>query len=440
MRKIFTTLLLLPAAFFGFSQAPEIEWDNTIGGTNNDYLYCIQQTRDGGYILGGYSDSNISDDKTENSQGFTDYWVVKLDTAGKIQWQNNIGGVANDYLYSIKQTSDGGYILGGNSDSYISGDKTEYTQSTSDYWVLKLDSAGNIQWQNTIGGGGNEYLYSIQQTSDGGYVLGGYSESIISGDKTENRKGNGDYWVVKLDTAGNIQWQKTIGENNYDYLYSIQQTSDGGYILGGYSNSNMAGDKTGNLDGFEFYDYWVVKLDAAGNIQWQNTIGGKANDYLRSIRQTSDGGYILGGYSNSVISGDKTGNSQGLNDYWVVKLDAAGTIQWQSTIGGKGDDYLYSIQQTSDGGYILGGYSNSVISGNKTEKPLGLNDYWVVKLDAAGAIQWQKAMGGRGNDYLMFIQQTSGGGYILGGYSDSGISKYKTKYGNLLDYWVVKLK
>jgi hypothetical protein len=440
MRKTFITLLLLLPAFFGFSQAPEIEWDNTIGGSNNEYLYSIQQTSDGGYILGGYSDSNISGDKTENSQGFSDYWVVKLDAAGKIQWQNTIGGIGNDYLYSIKQTSDGGYILGGYSDSYISGDKTEYTQSTSDYWVVKLDTAGNIQWQNTIGGGGNDYLYSIQQTSDGGYILGGYSESVISGDKTENRQGNGDYWVLKLDTAGNIQWQKTIGGNNYDYLYSIQQTSDGGYILGGYSNSNISGDNTANLEGFEFYDYLAAKLDAAGNIEWQKTIGGKGNDFLRSIRQTSDGGYILGGYSNSGISGDKTEKSQGLNDYWVLKLNAAGSIQWQKTIGGKGDEYLYSIQETKDGGYILGGYSNSVLSGDKTEKSIGLNDWWVVKLETTGKIQWQKAIGGRGDEYLYSIQQTSDGGYILGGYSNSGISRHKTKYGELIDYWVVKLR
>jgi hypothetical protein len=237
MRKILTTLLLLLAGFSGFSQAPEIEWENTIGGCENDYLYSIQQTSDGGYILGGYTSFIICGDRTENSQGQNDYWVVKLDAAGKIQWQNSIGGNGDDYLRSIQQTSDGGYILGGYSGSNSSGDKTENTsqgtQNLSDYWVVKLDNAGNIQWQNTIGGWSTDELYSIQQTSDGGYILGGYSQSNISGDKTENVVGNGDYWVVKLDTVGNIQWQSTIGRNYFDYLYSIQQTSDGGYILGG---------------------------------------------------------------------------------------------------------------------------------------------------------------------------------------------------------------
>ena len=268
-------------------------------------------------FLGGWSNSNISGDKTENSQGDYDYWVLKLDPTGNIQWQNTIGGSINDQLYSIQQTIDGGYILGGWSNSNISGDKTENSQGT-DYWVVKLDASGNIQWQNTIGGSFLDYLNCMQQTSDGGFILAGSSQSGISGDKTEDSQGGSDYWVVKLDAFGNIQWQNSIGGNSDDYLTSIQQTIDGGYILGGYSNSGISGDKTENYQGL--YDYWVVKLDATGNIQWQNTIGGNSWDELISIQQTNDGGYILGGHSSSGISGDKTENSQGDYDYWVVKL------------------------------------------------------------------------------------------------------------------------
>jgi len=184
--------------------------------------------------------------------------------------------------------------------------------------------------------------------------------------------------VVKLDASGNIQWQNTIGGNIDDLLYSVQQTSDGGYILGGASGSGFSGDKTESSQGY--FDYWVVKLYTTGNIQWQNTIGGGSLDHLNSIQQTSDGGYILGGVSISDISGDKTENSQGANDYWVVKLDASGNIQWQNIIGGNSGDYLTSIQQTTDGKYILGGYSESNISGDKTESSQGNFDYWVVKL------------------------------------------------------------
>jgi len=401
------TLALLFILLTATVQAQEIEWQNTIGGNYTDQLYSIQQTTDGGYILGGWSESYISGDKTENSFGGSDYWVVKLDSIGNIQWQNTIGGNSGDGLYSVQQTTDGGYILGGVSTSNISGDKTENSQGYIDYWVVKLDASGNIQWQNTIGGNSDDYLTSIQQTTDGGYILGGWSNSNISGDKTENSQGYFDYWVFKLDPSGNIQWQNTIGGSINDQLYSIQQTIDGGYILGGWSNSNISGDKTENSQGT---DYWVVKLDASGNIQWQNTIGGSFLDYLNCMQQTSDGGFILAGSSQSGISGDKTEDSQGGSDYWVVKLDAFGNIQWQNSIGGNSDDYLTSIQQTIDGGYILGGYSNSGISGDKTENYQGDYDYWVVKLDATGNIQWQNTIGGNSWDELISIQQTIDGG------------------------------
>jgi Zn-dependent metalloprotease/PKD repeat protein len=415
-----------------------IDWQNTIGGSGYDGLYSIAQTTDGGYIFGGYSNSNISGDKTENSQGVNDYWVVKLNATGTIQWQNTIGGSDTDVLQSIAQTTDGGYILGASSDSNISGDKTENSQGVNDYWVVKLNATGAIQWQNTIGGSGNDYLYSIAQTTDGGYILGGRSDSNISGDKTENSQGDSDYWVVKLNATGTIQWQNTIGGSDTDVLQSIAQTTDGGYILGGLSGSNISGDKTENCQGL--YDYWVVKLNATGTIQWQNAIGGSNSDNLESIAQTTDGGYILGGYSDSNISSDKTENSQGGRDYWIVKLDATGTIQWQNTIGGSSYDYLQSIAQTTDGGYILGGHSDSNISGDKTENSQGNSDYWVVKLNATGTIQWQNAIGGSNSDYLESIAQTTDGGYILGGRSNSNISGDKTENGQgSQDYWVVKL-
>ncbi len=418
--------------------APGIEWQNTIGGSEGDILQSIQQTTDGGYILGGYSHSNISGDKTENINGNFDYWIVKTDSLGSIQWQNTIGGNHTDRLYSIQQTADGGYILGGYSGSYISGDKTENCIGNWDYWIVKTDSLGNIQWQNTIGGTDDDRLFTIQQTADGGYISGGYSSSNISGDKTENSMGEDDYWIVKTDSLGQIQWQNTIGGIDVDRLTSLQQTLDGGYILGGYSWSSISGDKTENFLGG--CDYWIVKTDENGNIQWQNTIGGNDWDELYSIQQTSDGGYIFGGDSQSNISNDKTENSNGSADYWVVKTDMLGNIQWQNTIGGNNGDILYSIERTVDDGYILGGYSLSDISGDKTENRIGWWDYWIVKLDVNGNIQWQSTIGGDTTEYLYSIQQTIDGGYMLGGYSQSNISGDKTE--NCIgqyDYWIVKL-
>jgi hypothetical protein len=431
------TLLLLLSTLNVFSQ--EIEWQNTIGGSGDDLFTSIQQTADGGYILGGYSSSNISADKTENGLGVYDYWIVKTDSAGNILWQNTIGGSETDQLQSIKQTSDGGFILGGSSDSNISGDKTENCLGGTDYWMVKTDAMGTIQWQNTIGGSGYEYLFSIEQTTDGGYILGGYSSSNISGDKSENSIGGNDYWIVKTDSTGNVQWQNTIGGSSSDILYSINQTTDEGFILGGYSLSNITGDKTENNLGGR--DYWIVKTDSTGNIQWQNTIGGSSNDQLQSIKQTTDGGYILGGYSESYISGDKTENSMGGVDYWIVKTDSTGTIQWQNTIGGSLKDYLLSLEQSTDGGYVCVGYSESYFSGDKTENILGGWDYWIVKTDGAGNIQWQNTLGGNTDDFTYSIVQTIDGGFILGGNSDSNISGDKTEIslGVGGDYWIVKL-
>ena len=351
---ILSVIIVLQFSIFNFQSSivnaqPTIQWQNTIGGSSTDELYSIQQTSDGGYVLGGYSLSDSTGDKTENSQGSNDYWVVKLDSLGVTQWQNTIGGSESDQLNSIQQTSDGGYVLGGGSLSNISGDKTENSQGSWDYWVVKLDSSGAIQWQNTIGGSSIDRLFSIQQTSDGGYVLGGSSGSDSTGDKNENVQGGFDYWVVKLNASGAIQWQNTIGGSSNDYLRFIQQTSDGGYVLGGYSLSGSSGDKTENSHGS--WDYWVVKLDSSGTIKWQNTIGGSAFDRLFSIQQTSDGGYVLSGYSGSPISGDKTENSQGGWDYWVVKLCMPDITNTNQSICAGDSALIFGIYQSTAGTY-----------------------------------------------------------------------------------------
>ncbi len=436
MKRLCILLLFFSYKFSLHAQV--IEWQNTIGGSDDDRLYSIQQTVDGGYILCGQSKSNISGDKTENSIGAYDYWIVKTDSSGVIQWQNTIGGNFTEIPTSIEQTADGGFILGGYSNSMISGDKTENCIGLLDYWIIKTDALGNIQWQNTIGGNEDDYLNSIKQTTDGGYILAGYSMSNISGDKTENCIGIWDYWIIKTDTAGIIQWQNTIGGNLEDKLASIEQTSDGGYILVGYSNSNISGDKTENCYGGE--DYWMVKTDSSGDIQWQNTIGGNDADILVSMQQTSDGGFILGGYSRSNISGDKIENCIGQFDYWIVKTDALGNIQWQNTIGGNQYDQLTSIEQTNDGGYILGGQSYSDISGDKSENSNGVWDYWIVKTDISGAVQWQNTFGGSDDDYRGAIQLTANGSFILGGYSWSNISGDKTENSNgQEDFWLIKV-
>jgi hypothetical protein len=177
-----------------FAQTPPPkQWDKRFGGTDWDELWSIQQTTDGGYILGGYSNSGIGDDKTEDSRGIDDYWVVKTDATGNKQWDKRFGGTDYDELLSIQQTKDGGYILGGQSSSGIGGDKTEDSRGGEDYWIVKTDADGNKQWDKRFGGTDDDRLYSIQQTKDGGYILGGESISGIGGDKTEDRRGDEGY-------------------------------------------------------------------------------------------------------------------------------------------------------------------------------------------------------------------------------------------------------
>ncbi len=439
-----------------FAQAPPIEWQNTIGGSGYEDMRSLEQTSDGGYIMGGVSNSPISGDKTEAAwpggpNGF-DFWIVKLHADGTIAWQNTIGGTNDDYLYVVKQTPDGGYICGGYSASGISGDKTEASMGGKDYWIIKLDALGAIVWQNTIGGSLDDILYDITNTSDGGYLLGGYSYSSISGDKTENNTGaftTSDYWVIKLNGDGTIAWQNTIGGTSQDYLYKVITLADGGFLLGGTSYSGLNGDKTEASMGGA--DYWIIKINSTGSIVWQNGIGGSSNDNFRSFDLTTDGGYIVAGDSRSLFSGDKTettyDNVTFYSDFWILKLNSTGGIVWQNDIGSDRDDYPNDIVQTADGGYFIAGNSVSTALGDKTEGVIGggtiFYDFWVMQLNADGTIAWQNTIGGTNYDAPYDTDVTADGGVILGGHSYSGISGDKTEanmgasYG---DYWVFKLE
>ena len=427
-----------------YGQAPEIEWQNTIGGGSTDKLKTIKQTPDGNYILAGVSGSNIYGDKTESNLGEFDYWIVKIDTEGNILWQNTIGGNKDEDLYSISLTSDGGFILAGVSESDISYDKTEPNYEGSyDFWIVKVNNVGIIQWDKTIGGTLNERYGDIIETSDGGFLLGGYSNSYASGNKSENCfLGTYDYWVIKLDGEGEIQWENTIGGNGSDVLQSIKQTADGGYILAGTSSSLISGDKTeGTVGGGGYSDYWIVKISDIGLIQWQQTIGGTLGESLTYIDITNDGGYIVSGASNSGIGGDKTENLIGYMDLWILKLNSLGNIIWQNTIGGDGEDGVFTeIHQLSDGEYILGTGSKSGIMADKSEFCLGVIDYWILRLDESGNVVWENTIGGSGADNFYCIEPTTDGGYIIGGESSSDISWDKTEAQILNgDYWVLKL-
>jgi PKD-like domain/Secretion system C-terminal sorting domain len=417
-----------------FSQAQLIkQWDYRFGGTAIDEFHDVISTDDGGYLLAGYSESGISGDKTTASQGSGDFWIIKISSTGVKQWEKDFGGTSYDELFEAQQTKDGGYILGGWSNSGISGNKTQASFGAGDYWIVKTDASGNIQWDRTFGGSSEDYLQSIKQTSDSGFILAGRSNSGISGSKTQANRGTigvtWDYWVVKINKLGTKQWDQTYGGVDDDQLVSAQQTSDGGYLFGGYSTSGISGEKSQASQGLD--DYWMVKTDANGVKQWDKSFGGTNADQTQMMLQTSDGGYILGGASASGANGDKSQGSRGNFDYWIVKTNASGVKQWDKRFGGSSADILFDLIQTSDGGYLLGGASSSAAGGDKSQGNQGTvgssYDYWAVKIDALGIAQVDKRFGGSADDYAKSICETSDGGYMITGWSTSGATGDKSQ-------------
>jgi hypothetical protein len=430
----FLTLIIFVGFFslYSKSQSPIIQWQQSYGGSNHEEACSIKLTSDSGYIVCGYTFSKDGDvlgnhDTTETT---SDSWILKLNSFGNIQWQKCYGGSLNERAYSIQQTFDGGYITAGKTNSN-NGDVSGNHSNDYDYWVLKLDSAGIIQWQKCLGGSGDDEATSIIQTNIGNYVVVGYTYYSNDGDVTGYHGGYGDYWIVCLDSFGQIKWQKCFGGSGCEKAFSIQQTSDEGFVIAGYADLNN-GDVSGNHGSSG--DYWIVKLDSVGNFQWQKCLGGSDNEEAYSIEQTNDGGYIVGGYASS-NDGDVSGCHGGY-DYWIVKLNSTGNIQWQKCLGGSIYEYAYSIQQTIDNGYIVAGGCSS-FDGDVVGKHWGI-DFWIVKLDTVGNLQWQKCLGGSSFDEAYSIRQTMDGQYIVAGRTDSNDEDITINHGGV-DIWVVKL-
>lgn len=424
-----TKLLSAGLLLFGisvFSQtvpAPAVQWQTALGGSLNEYATAIQQTTDGGFVL--IAQAYSMDGHVTGNHGECDIWVVKLSGYGMIEWKKAFGGSSVETATDIKQTADGGYIVVGGTYS-VNGDVTD-NAGALDVWLVKLDASGTIEWQKTYGGSSIEMGYSVQQTTDGGYVVAGYTTSI-DGDITGNN-GSTDMWIIKVDTLGILEWQQSLGGPGAEFAFAIIQTEDGGYAVAGRNTSN-GGDVTGNNGGF---DAWIVKLDGTGTLEWQRSMGGTGTDFFFSVKQTPDDGYILAGRTSS-MDGDVTLNN-GNDDCWIVRLDNQGILLWQKTYGGAQSDNANAISLTADGGYILCGESSS------TTNVLGVantTDAWVIKLDAEGNLQWSKALGGNGNDRGASIMQTVDGGYIMAGRSTSSDGDVSTNHG-MTDVWVVKL-
>ena len=413
-------------SIFQAQTAPAIEWQKSYGGSGSDYANSLQQTADGGYIIAGDTES-VNGDVTDNL-GFSDGWLIKLNASGTVEWQKTIGGSSYDYAKSVLQDTNGNYVVGGYSYTVAGG---------RDYWVVKLNASGDIIWQKTLGGSGADTGYSICQSTDGSYIIAGYTNSS-DGDVTGNHGGY-DFWLAKLDTSGNLVWQKTLGGTDSDVAFFVSPTTDGGCVATGYSESNN-GDVTGNhgnYPGGGRHDYWAVKLDSYGNLEWQKSLGGSGEDIGTCIRQTAEGGYIISGYTKSGNGDVNPLEYKGNTDYWVVKLNPSGNVEWKRTLGGSLEDHSYSVWQTMDGNYIVAGETYSPNTGDVTDNH-GSFDAWIVKLNTLGNLVWQKSFGGSKADSSSSIQQTTDGGFVFAGVSNSADGNVSDNHGNY-DFWVVKL-
>jgi hypothetical protein len=383
MKKVIVGMICcLFYSTFLFALDPDTLWTKTYGGADNDCCHSVQQTADNGYIMAGWTYSFGS--------GGPDAWLIKTDANGDTLWTKTYGGADLDYGRSVQKTSDNGYIIVGDTYSYGSGGP--------DAWLIKTDANGDTLWTKTYGGVNNDYSYSVQQTTDNGYIVAGWTYSFGSG--------NNDVWLLKTDQNGDTLWTKTYGGANYEYGITVQQTADTGYIITGYTKSFGAGD----------YDVWLLKTDQNGDTLWTKTYGGAGTDLGYTVQQTTDSGYIIVGYTVSFGSGGP--------DAWLIKTDANGDTLWTKTYGGTNIDVGQSVQQTADNGYI--------ITGNTWSYGSGLADVYLIKTDVNGDTLWTKTYGGTGYDVGESVQQTTGNGCIIVGTTDSfgaGIS----------DVWLLRI-
>ena len=335
-----------------FDAHDNLEWQKTYGGSNDEKGYKIIQTQDGGFAVIGYSKS--SDGDLVINEGFEDVWILKLNALGVIEWKTNTGFSGSDKGFSIIQTLDGGYFLGTILDVTASGglgnSKTLNRHAGGDFWGIKISNTGSIEWRKYFGGTNTEICYDAVEVDDG-YLLIGSSDSLDVDIK--NNKGSYDFWVVKIDKNGLLVWEKSFGGKEIDESYQIIKTADNNFLIVGETRSSD--QDVSNQNGGA--DVWVLKIDSNGEMLWEKTYGGSSFDAAKAITLSNDGNFLIAGNTRSVDN-DVT-NNNGENDVWVLKINPSGNLIWQKTIGGSGIDLANDIVELNDNSILVVGESNS---------------------------------------------------------------------------------
>jgi len=409
-----------------------IAWKKVLGGNGNDYGYSIIKTPDGGYLLSGRTTSNNGD--ITSTKGGIDMWVAKLDAAGSITWQNTYGGNADEYSVAAANTPDGGYALTGFTLSNNNGDVGQ-NHGYTDFWVLKINSAGIIQWQKTLGGAGDDRPYAITVTTEGRIGVAGFTLSDNSGDVGSNHGGQ-DMWVMLLDNGnGDFLSKKTFGGNGDESAKALAPAPDGGLYVGGAATSSNNGD-VGATKGSS--DFWVLHLDKNLSVVWQSSFGGTNIEDLNALAAGANNTLIAAGSTKSNGTGE-VGTSKGGEDIWVMQINAAtGALDWQKVFGGVNNDVAKAVLTKANGNIVMAGYTYSNNSGD-VEANHGAGDFWIIQLNSTGSLTWKKALGGD-NEELAYSVAESTDGFAVAGFTMSKNSgDVGAGYGNS-DVWIVKLK
>ncbi len=439
MYKFIFILFLIFSKAFAQGSDPVLRVDYAFGGIQNDVLLdLLETTEDFSLVMAGYTNSIVSAEVTQNSFGNEDFWIIKQNIEEEIVWTNRFGGSENDRAHKIIELADG-YLIVGSSNSPTSGNKTSNHYGGQDVWMIKLNKNGGKVWERSYGGSGDDYGVTVITAPDGGFYIGAYSNSSISGNKSANHYGGMDYWLIKTNALGVKQWDASFGGTEDDILQDVLP-NNGNIVMGGYSSSDVSGNK--NKPTFGGEDFWLVEVNRAGNtIIDEYVFGGTENDRMaRMAENIHNTGFFVAGTSESGIGGNKNSANRGGQDFWVMRLDDNRDKVWEINIGGNQQDILTDMIFGLDGAPIVGGTSNSLNSGNKNSGNIGGNDYWAVKIDTTGNVYWQKTYGGTENDSLTTLFVRCDRGLYLGGKSESGVSGTKTHPTRRADdYWVVTL-